>query len=159
MDLPGGGTSLKMILRLAEVLESTGLSRATLYNRISEGEFPRQVSLGGRAVGWLKSEVDSWISERIRLRPGSPTETSGWATERGHGAGRDDRSGRRRTQQSAERVNCTLSMNGGAPNQADLHLVSTKVYFDKSSGCFWLKLVDEGSTGRGGRPHTRHDGR
>jgi prophage regulatory protein len=45
------------ILRLPAVKTSTGLSRSTLYLRIAQGEFPKPVSLGGRAVGWPASEV------------------------------------------------------------------------------------------------------
>ena len=52
-------------LRLPEVLARTGLSRSTIYVRLDEGRFPRPVSLGGRAVGWIESEVDEWIRERI----------------------------------------------------------------------------------------------
>ncbi len=73
MDFQRNERSPKMILRLAEVLRSTGLSRATLYNRIAKGEFPRQVSLGGRAIGWVRGEVENWIAERSHLRPGLST--------------------------------------------------------------------------------------
>ena len=45
------------ILRLPEVKRSTGLSRSTIYLRIAEGTFPKSVSLGGRAVGWLEAEI------------------------------------------------------------------------------------------------------
>ena len=40
------------ILRLPEVKKSTGLSRSTIYLRISQGTFPKPVCLGRRAVGW-----------------------------------------------------------------------------------------------------------
>jgi prophage regulatory protein len=53
------------ILRLPEVKRSTGLSRSTLYLRISEGTFPKPVSLGGRAVGWLEAEIQEWLQRRI----------------------------------------------------------------------------------------------
>ena len=53
------------ILRLPAVRASTGLSRSTIYLRISQGTFPRPVSLGGRAVGWLEEEIQSWLAERI----------------------------------------------------------------------------------------------
>ena len=46
------------ILRLPAVKARTGLSRSTLYLRISEGGFPKPVSLGGRAVGWPSHEID-----------------------------------------------------------------------------------------------------
>ena len=53
------------ILRLPAVKTRTGLSRSTIYLRVSQGTFPRPVSLGGRAVGWLESEIQSWLAERI----------------------------------------------------------------------------------------------
>ncbi|HOO50573.1 MAG TPA: AlpA family transcriptional regulator [Alphaproteobacteria bacterium] len=49
------------IERLREVLHRTGLSRSTLYLRIANGEFPKPMSLGGRSVGWLASDVTQWI--------------------------------------------------------------------------------------------------
>ena len=52
-------------LRLPEVQRRTGLSRSTIYVRLERGLFPRPVSLGGRAVGWIESEVDEWIRQRI----------------------------------------------------------------------------------------------
>ena len=53
------------ILRLPEVKDRTGLSRSTVYLRISESRFPTPISLGGRAVGWLESEIEQWILDRI----------------------------------------------------------------------------------------------
>lgn len=53
------------ILRLPAVKTVTGLSRSTIYLRVSEGSFPAPVSLGGRAVGWIEAEVDAWLKGRI----------------------------------------------------------------------------------------------
>ncbi len=53
------------ILRLPEVKKSTGLSRSTIYMRISQGTFPKPVGLGGRAVGWLEAEIQEWLQQRI----------------------------------------------------------------------------------------------
>jgi prophage regulatory protein len=53
------------ILRLPAVKTRTGLSRSTIYLRIAEGRFPKPVSLGGRAVGWLEAEVQDWLQRRI----------------------------------------------------------------------------------------------
>lgn len=53
------------ILRLPKVKVRTGLSRSTIYLRISQGIFPRPVSLGGRAVGWVEAEVNDWLDQRI----------------------------------------------------------------------------------------------
>lgn len=57
------------ILRLPSVKTRTGLSRSTLYARAAEGTFPRPISLGPRAVGWLESEVDGWIAARTEKTP------------------------------------------------------------------------------------------
>ena len=56
------------ILRLKDVMITTGLSRSTIYSYISEGIFPKSVTLGSRAVGWVESEVLEWIIARIRER-------------------------------------------------------------------------------------------
>ena len=53
------------ILRLPAVKARTGLSRSTIYLRVSENAFPKPVSLGGRAVGWIESEVQHWLEQRI----------------------------------------------------------------------------------------------
>lgn len=56
------------IIRLKEVIDSTGLARSTIYKYISEGTFPKHVSLGARSVGWVDSEVHDWILARIKER-------------------------------------------------------------------------------------------
>ena len=58
------------ILRLPTVKARTGQSRSTIYAKIARREFPKPISLGAnaRAVGWLESEVDAWIEQRIAAR-------------------------------------------------------------------------------------------
>jgi prophage regulatory protein len=56
------------ILRLPMVLERTGLSRSMVYLLIQEGKFPRQIQLTVRSVGWLESDVDGWLAQRIGTR-------------------------------------------------------------------------------------------
>jgi len=53
------------ILRLPEVKQRTGLSRSSIYKQIADGHFPKSVEIGRRAVGWLDTEVDAWIDERV----------------------------------------------------------------------------------------------
>ncbi len=53
------------ILRLPQVKNQTGLSRSTIYLRIAEGSFPKQINLGGRAVGWESEDIQTWIKQRI----------------------------------------------------------------------------------------------
>jgi prophage regulatory protein len=54
------------VLRLPTVLERTGYSRSRLYARISEGLFPRPISLGPRVTAWPEHEVDAVIAAHIR---------------------------------------------------------------------------------------------
>ena len=53
------------IQRLPEVKIKTGLQRSTIYQLMAAGEFPKSISLGSRAVGWIESEIDDWIARRI----------------------------------------------------------------------------------------------
>ena len=63
------------ILRLLTVKARTGLSRSTIYHRVSCGTFPAPVPLGGRAVGWIEAEVHAWLTARIaQRRPIAPAE-------------------------------------------------------------------------------------
>lgn len=57
-------------LRLPQVRQRIGLSRSSLYAKIQRGEFPAPVNLGARAVGWVESEVDRWIADRIAASRG-----------------------------------------------------------------------------------------
>ncbi|MEE5037685.1 AlpA family transcriptional regulator [Pseudomonas alliivorans] len=56
------------IIRLKEVIDSTGLARSTIYKYIAENTFPKPVSLGDRCVGWVDSEVHDWILARVEER-------------------------------------------------------------------------------------------
>jgi prophage regulatory protein len=53
------------ILRLPAVIAGSGLSRSTIYLRISQGVFTHPVNLGGRAVGWPAHEVTALNAARI----------------------------------------------------------------------------------------------
>ncbi len=53
------------ILRPPEVKQRTGLSRNTIYLRITNNEFPAPISLGGRSVGWLETCINEWIVTKI----------------------------------------------------------------------------------------------
>jgi prophage regulatory protein len=55
-------------LRITEVQRVTGLPRATIYEMASKGQFPRQVRLSPRAVGWIESEISEWQADRIKER-------------------------------------------------------------------------------------------
>lgn len=53
------------ILRLPAVKNRTGLSRSTIYLRISKGCFPVPISLGDRAVGWLEADINDWLNQKV----------------------------------------------------------------------------------------------
>jgi prophage regulatory protein len=50
------------------VLHRTGLSRSTLYRKIGEGMFPRQVPISIHGTGWHESPVDRWIANPAAWR-------------------------------------------------------------------------------------------
>jgi prophage regulatory protein len=54
------------ILRRKQVEARTGLARSTIYDRIKAGTFPSPISLGSKAVGWIESEIDAWLTAQIR---------------------------------------------------------------------------------------------
>jgi prophage regulatory protein len=56
------------IIRLPEVIKRTGLPRASIYQQMALGIFPKPVALSTRSRGWIESEVATWIEERIRAR-------------------------------------------------------------------------------------------
>jgi len=59
------GNIMYKILRLPEVKKATGLSRSTVYQKMSEKTFPAQISLGPKSVGWVESDIQNWIQEKI----------------------------------------------------------------------------------------------
>ncbi len=63
-----------VILRRPQVEARTGLSRSSIYAKLRDNPkrpseydptFPKPVSLGAKAVGWIEHEIDAWISARI----------------------------------------------------------------------------------------------
>lgn len=56
------------ILRLKHVQERLGLGRSTIYDRINpkslryDSTFPKPISLGGAAVGWIDADINNWIN-------------------------------------------------------------------------------------------------
>lgn len=49
------------IIRLPRTIQKTGLSRSTIYALLSRGEFPKQIKLSPRTMGWLEGDIDLWI--------------------------------------------------------------------------------------------------
>lgn len=60
---------LDRIVRLKTVLARTGLSRSTLYRKIGEGTFPRQIAISVHGAGWHESAINRWIADPAAYRP------------------------------------------------------------------------------------------
>ena len=59
------------ILRWPELKNTVGYSRTNIYYLMKKGDFPQSIKLGGRVIGWLESEVNEWINDRVvRSRKG-----------------------------------------------------------------------------------------
>ena len=56
---------LQTIFRLPAVKTESGYSRSTIYLRIAQGLWTKQVSLGPRCVGWPALEVAALNAARI----------------------------------------------------------------------------------------------
>ena len=52
------------ILRIRDLMDEIGVSKATLYRMVSEGSFPPPVKIAKRAVGWRREDVDRWLESR-----------------------------------------------------------------------------------------------
>lgn len=49
------------LLRLPEVMARVGMKRSAIYQRMSEGRFPKSRSLGPKCAVWVEAEIDDWI--------------------------------------------------------------------------------------------------
>jgi prophage regulatory protein len=53
------------IVRRPEVLELLQISRSNLYKKIEQGLWPKPISLGSRAVGFLSAENEQMLAAMI----------------------------------------------------------------------------------------------
>ena len=63
--MPTQTQSALNILRRKKVETKTGISRSSIYDGIRKGTFPKPIQLSAQSVGWLESEIDAWLRERI----------------------------------------------------------------------------------------------
>ena len=56
---------IKKMYRLPEVMNMTGLSRSSIYLRVSTDEFPKPVKIGRRAVGWPEDSIIAWQAKMM----------------------------------------------------------------------------------------------
>jgi len=60
------------MLRIPDVVLQVGLKKSTIYDLIKKGEFPQPIRLGGRASGWLSSEIRDWKQRKIEESRAKP---------------------------------------------------------------------------------------
>jgi prophage regulatory protein len=61
-------SGLRKIVRWPELEIMTGRRRSAIQIDILKGAFPQPIPLGGRAKGWLITEVEAWIAARAAER-------------------------------------------------------------------------------------------
>ena len=66
--MPSGNRSHPRFLRLAEVLEMTGMGKTFIYDRMRDVTFPKQIQLGSRTVVWNEQEFSKWMADRMASR-------------------------------------------------------------------------------------------
>lgn len=59
---------IKKIYRLPEVMNMTGLSRSSIYLRVSTNEFPKPIKIGRRAVGWPEETIIAWQAKMMEAQ-------------------------------------------------------------------------------------------
>jgi prophage regulatory protein len=59
---------IKKIYRLPEVMDMTGLSRSSIYLRVSTDEFPKPVKIGRRAIGWPEESIIAWQAKMMEAQ-------------------------------------------------------------------------------------------
>ena len=56
---------IKKMYRLTEVMNMTGLSRSSIYLRVSTDEFPKPIKIGRRAIGWPEESIVAWQAKMM----------------------------------------------------------------------------------------------
>jgi prophage regulatory protein len=63
------------ILRRKQVEDRVGLACSTIYASVAAGTFPKPIQLGAQSVGWLESEIDAWLRERVAASRGEAVQS------------------------------------------------------------------------------------
>lgn len=54
------------LLRLPEVMARVGLKRSAIYQRMSDGRFPKSRSLGPKCAVWVEAEIADWVQSIVQ---------------------------------------------------------------------------------------------
>lgn len=62
------------LITAKEALKRVQRSKSWLYKRLADGEFPKPVRVGARAISFVESEVTDWINAQIDATRGGNYE-------------------------------------------------------------------------------------
>jgi len=56
------------VIKMKELVKVVGISRSYIYALQARGDFPLPIRLveGGRSTGYLRSEINDWLEDRIK---------------------------------------------------------------------------------------------
>jgi prophage regulatory protein len=76
------------ILRLAQVIQATGLGKTKIYELQAAGDFPLRVQITSHSVGWVEEEIQNWLAHRIASRTSPRSATPQYAGTNGKSSAR-----------------------------------------------------------------------
>ena len=53
------------IIRYPELFNKVPLSRSQIWRLEREGKFPKSIKIGANSKGWVESQIDDWLCQRI----------------------------------------------------------------------------------------------
>jgi len=54
------------IRKIEEVEKIVKLGKASIYRMAKQGEFPKPIKIGKRSSGWIESEIQQWLEDRVK---------------------------------------------------------------------------------------------
>lgn len=54
------------LIKLSRVIEMVHYTKPSIYRLMADGLFPKPIKMGPRAVAWLRSDIESFIEEKIK---------------------------------------------------------------------------------------------
>lgn len=56
------------VLRIRDVCQKVGLSKASILRKSREGSFPARINIGVKAMGFFEEEIEQWLQEQAQKR-------------------------------------------------------------------------------------------
>lgn len=65
-----------VLIRVAQVMAITGVSRASIYKAMKRGVFPKPIKTNMGATAWVESEIYGYVQNQISTFRGEDSEHS-----------------------------------------------------------------------------------